>query len=540
MHGKRVAGFIALVVLAALPLLADSPGVYAITGGTVHPANGPEIANGTVIIRDGLIEAVGAGIAIPADATTIDAKGSHVYPGLFDAQTSLGFAAPAPPRRRGGGGGGASAQASTPPPPDTTPASLAAQNVRLSEDDLDAKRASGVTTILTVPAAGIFNGQSVILDLGEGDPESRVVRTPASLQISFAPRNAWTYPDSLMGVISYIRQSFLDAQQYSAARAIYDKSPAGLRRPDDSPSSVALGSALRKDVPVVFIADSAAMMRRALTLATEFNVRPILSGGRQAYAMADELKRAGVPLLVSVRWPIAPAEKEDRDEQPLRLIRERQSAPTSPAVLAKSGVPFALVSGSAKTGELLSGVRKAIENGLSADDALRALTISPAHIFGVDRQLGSLERGKIANVVISDKGLFDKDAKVKHIFVDGREIRLPADDAKKRGGASSSADGGALDGTWSVSVRTPDGDVSFSMTLKVDDGKVTGSYSGERGSGDIKSGSFDGTAVELTINARGKAEQEDWVFHGTLSGTSMTGTVSTNSGTFQFSGSKGK
>src|SRR5689334_11513017 len=163
---RRSVCFIAALCLLAVPLSADAPGVYAITGGTVHPVSGAAIANGVVIIRGGLIEAVGANLTIPPDATVIDVKGGHVYPGLIDAGTSFGFAAAAP-RRRGFGGGGAP-QASTPPAPEPTPASQAVRDVKLSDDDVEAKRATGVTTILTVPSSGIFNGQSVILNLGEG------------------------------------------------------------------------------------------------------------------------------------------------------------------------------------------------------------------------------------------------------------------------------------------------------------------------------------------------------------------------------------
>lgn len=545
-----VAFLTVLVVLAvSLPLIAEPPGVYAITGGTVHPVSGPEIPDGTVVIRDGLIEAVGAGIAIPADATVIDAKGLQVYPGLIDAQTSLGF--PQPPSstrgRRGGGGAAGRSQAAPTQLPETSAAYLAARNVNLTEDDLDAKRATGVTTIVTAPSFGIFNGQSAVLNLGTGDAETRIIRAPAGIQVSFAPRAAWTFPDSLMGVIAYIRQSFMDAQQYSAAHAIYDRNPAGLQRPGDSAALAALGGALRKDVPVIFVADSDLAMKRVALLANEFGLRYIISGGRQGYRAADELKRNGAPVLVSVHWPAAPADKEDREEQPLRVIRDRQLEPTTPSVLAKSGVLFALVTGPGKTAEYLGGIRKAIENGLSADDALRATTLNPARILGVDRQLGSLERGKIANVVLSDKGIFDKDAKVKRVFIDGREVRLPTEEEKaaqaKRaggGGGGGGASTGPLDGTWHISVRAADGDVSFSMTFHVEEGKVSGTYSSDRGSGDIRNGSFDGSVAEFTVSARGKGEKEDWVFHGTLTDGKLAGTVATTLGTLPFTGSKGQ
>ncbi|HEY8132315.1 MAG TPA: amidohydrolase family protein, partial [Thermoanaerobaculia bacterium] len=511
-----------VAVLIAFPVFADAPGVYAITGGTVHPVSGPEIANGVVIIRDGLIEAVGANVPIPADATTVDVKGGHVYPGLIDAQTSLGFPSAVPPRR----GRAAPARPPQPPPtplPETSASFIAMREIKLTDDDVESKRATGVTTIVAAPAFGIFNGQSVVLNLGEGDTASRVVRDPAAQQISFNPRPTWTYPDSLMGVVAYIKQTLLDAQQYSAAHAIYDRNPSGYRRPEDSASLQALGSVLRRELPVVFVADSESMMRRAEAVAKEFNLRYILSGVRQGYRFADELKANNIPVFVSVKWPIAPTNKDDREEQPLRIIRDRQLAPTTPAVLAKNGITFALVSGAGKTSGFIPGIRKAIDNGLSADDALRAVTIAPARILGFDRQLGTLEKGKIANVVVTDKPIFVKEAKVKQVFVDGRESKLPTEEERAQRAEATSP----VEGTWNLTVKTPQGDVSIIATLHLESGHLTGTFSGDVGSGDIRGGTVDGATVEFTITARTQAETSDWVFHGTLRDSTMEGTVST-------------
>lgn len=533
---RRFVAFLA--VLTAATAFADAPGVYAITGGTVHPVSGPSIPNGVVVIRDGLIEAVGPNVSIPPDATTIDVKGAHVYPGLIDAQTSLGFAAPA--RRPGGpgGGGGAAASQRREETPEPTPDSLAIRSVKLSDDDAAARRATGVTTVLTAPATGIFSGLSAVVNLGEGPIESRVIRSPATMQVSFNPRPGFfgSFPNSLMGVIAHLRQTFLDAEQHQSARAIYERNPAGLKRPPENPALEALRPVIRRELPVVFIADTGQAMRRAQSLAREFNLRYVISGARQGYAMADELRN--VPVLVSVKWPAAPTDKEDREDQPLRVIRDRQLAPTTPSVLARSGVQFALVSGAGKTGDFLPGIRKAVENGLSADDALRAVTLSPARILGVDRQLGSLERGKIANLVVSDKPIFEEKAKVTRVFVDGREIRLAKEDEKKPGTGESAAS--PIDGTWSLTVRAPEGTVAIQVTLRAEDGSITGTFAGDRGSGEIRGGSFSESAVEFTIsaNAPNEAEATDWVFRGTLSGNTMTGTVTTTIGNFDFSGSK--
>src|SRR5258708_39916989 len=196
MHRRLVPGLLAFAFIAlTLPAFADAPGVYALTGGTVHPVSGPEIPNGVVVIPDALIEAVGAGISIPPDAATIDVKGMHVYPGLIDAQTSLGFPSPAPSARgRRGAGAGARLQAQQPALPETSAAYLAARNVNLSDDDLDAEGRRGDEPRLPAPPLGIFNGQSLVVDLGPGGWGPRVVRARAAVQIPFTPRRAWPCP----------------------------------------------------------------------------------------------------------------------------------------------------------------------------------------------------------------------------------------------------------------------------------------------------------------------------------------------------------
>jgi imidazolonepropionase-like amidohydrolase len=509
-----------LLVVVAVHARADVPGVFAITNGTVHPVSGPEIPAGTVIIRDGLVEAVGAKVAIPADAAVIDVAGAHIYPGLIDAHTSLGFGAE-PSRTRP-----TSPASSSSRPVEPTAASIAAESIVFQDDDLDARRRTGVTTIVAAPRAGIFAGQSAVLNL-VSPASAGIVRSPAAMNASFRTRPTWTYPDSLMGVVSYLRQSFLDAQHHAAARVAYERNSAQ-PRPEVNAGLDALQPVLRREMPIVFEAQSAEMIRRAQAIAREFNLRLIVAGAQQAWQMPQELRE--VPLLVSVDWPKAPSGREDREEQPLRVIRERVLGPTTPSVLAKGGVSFALVSGGASASDFIPGIRKAIDNGLSASDALRAVTLAPARIFGVDRQLGSLERGKIANLVVTDRPIFDRNAKVTRVFVDGREMRVRA--------AEETRDASPVNGTWSLTVVSPQGNVAVNVTLRVESGHVSGTFSGDRGSGEISGGLYDRPTLQFTISAQMDAETHDWVFRGTITDGSIEGTVSTNLGTFQFTGSK--
>lgn len=529
----RCCQLLILIALLAAPLAAQPPGVYTLTGGTVHPVGSSVIEGGTVVIRGGLIEAVGRNIPLPADAVEVDVSGMHVYPGLFDAQTAMGL--PEPPRRVSSFDS-ESPTPRTPAPPEPTASFKAADAVKFAADSLEGRRNSGVTTILVASNAGIFNGQSAILNLYGDDVPAMVLRSPAAHQISFNPRSSWTYPDSLMGVISYIRQTLLDAQQYDVATRVYSRDPAGKRRPSPDTNLEALAPVLRREIPVVFTADTETMIRRAHAIATESRLRWILSGGRQTYRMADEIRNWNIPVLVSVNFPQPPTAADQRDEEPLRVIRDRVLSVTAPAELARRNVQFALVSGKGKPGDFMKGIRRAIDGGLSDTAALRAVTLTPAEIFGVDRQIGSIVSGKIANLVVTDGPIFERNSKVRHVFVDGREVRLPAED--KPAPSTTPAAGSPVEGSWSLTVRAPDGDVAIQVTFRLEGTELTGTYSGDAGSGDIRSGTVSENRIQFEITARTQAETFDWTFIGTIENERIDGTVTTNLGQFQFTGSK--
>jgi len=518
-------------ISALIPVsaLAAVPGVYAITGGRVYRVSSPPLDNAVVIIRNGLIEQVGTNISPPSDATVIDARGEHVYPGLIDALSSVGL--PAPETRRPGRPEARPSEAGL----ELTPSLMVARSLKLTDELLDGRRAIGVTTILIAPTSGIFNGQAAILNLSSDRPESRLLRSPAALVVAYNPRSSQTFPDSLMGVVAHLRQTFLDAQRYAAAVEIYNRNPTGKERVEQNPDLDALRSVMNRDLPVVFVADSDLLMRRSLEIAKEMNLRPILASARQSYAFADQIAAAGVPVLVSVNFP-KPSKDEKADaDLPLRLLRERVLAPTSAAVLAQKGVRFALVSNGAGADDFADGVRLAIKAGLSPEAALRALTLDPAQILGIARQVGSLEAGKIANIIISPKPLFDEGVKPKTMFVDGRIVRLPKPEEKKTDAAASTS----AESSWSLVLQTPDGASNVRVTTRGEAGSMTGTFSGDAGSGEIRDASLEGSRLRFTITLQTPgAETSDWRFDGTISGSTISGTATSNAGTFSFTGSR--
>ena len=430
-----------IVALAALSLLSTSlvkaqrsaVDTYAITNARIVTVSGATIDRGTIVIRDGLINAVGANVNAPPDARIIDGAGLTVYPGLIDSYTNFALPEPAPSPSPGAGGGGFFAAQPRPSPggPNSTepaglqPEVMVEDVIRPGGAELDAARNLGITTALTSPRTGIWMGQSALINLAGDTPQEMIVRSPLAMHVGFTPLRG-TYPGSLMGVFAALRQMMLDAQRYRDSLALYERSPRGMRRPEVDRSLAALVPVVDGKMPVVMLANSEREITRALDLAKEFKLRAIIAGGREADRVADRLAKENVPVLLSLNLPRRTTTAiPEADPEPLRVLRERVEAQQTAAKLAKAGVRFAFESGSlTNMSELMANVAKVIENGLSTTDALRAFTIWPATILGVENQLGSIESGKIANLTITRGDLFDRNTRVVHVFIDGRPVTL--------------------------------------------------------------------------------------------------------------------
>ncbi len=419
-----------LVVLVA-SLHADGPAAFAIRDARVVTVSGPAIERGAVLVRDGLIEAVGENLAIPADAWIIEGKGLTVYPGLIDALSTWGIPDAAPPagQARPSPAPAPSGQPSAPPAavargPEDRPSNhswlRAADLVSLSDKRIEAGRSAGFTTAVTFPTQGIFAGQGAVIDLAGGSVPPRagqmVVASPVAQYIAFTTGDFWTFPGSLMGVIAYVRQIYLDAQHYSAAQAAYRQSPVGLQRPAYDRALEGVLESPRVLLP----ATRGVEIGRMANFAGELKKPAILYGGHEAWRAIDALQRSHLPILISLKWPEPNKDANPEEHDPLRTLELREHAPGTPAALAKAGVRFAFYSDrQPKPSNVVKAVRRALDAGLSPDDAVRAFTLSAAEIYGVADRLGSVEKGKIANLVVTDGPLFQSLTKVKYIFVDG-------------------------------------------------------------------------------------------------------------------------
>jgi imidazolonepropionase-like amidohydrolase len=525
---------------------------YAITGARIVTVSGAEIPRGTVVVRNGLIAAVGANVAAPADARIIDGTGLTIYPGLIDANTNLGMPA-APQRPTGGGGGGAAAFLAAQQQPASTFASpnssqpvglqpeiLASDIVRPGGDQLDAARNAGLTAALTAPREGIFMGQSAFVNLSGETPQQMIVRSPIALHVGFTPLRTGTYPGSLLGVYAAIRQIMLDAARYREANAVYEKNPRGVRRPDQDKSLEALAPVLSRRMPVVMYADRQREIERALDLAQEFNLRLIIAGGAESWRVAERLAAAKVPVLLSLNYPRrTTAETPEADPDPIRVLRERVDAPKTAGRLAAAGVRFAFQSGGlSNMADYLSNVSKSVEQGLARDEAVRALTLRAAEILGVEAQLGTIETGKIANLTVVRGDLFAKDRRIAHVFIDGRPVDLkPAPAVPAAGAASGARTASLASGTWTLRVQLEgQPERSVTLTLQQETERLSGTIQGDFGSAQIANASVGASGdIRFTVPVTTGTQTTEATFNGTISGNEMRGTVTTvgtGAGTF--------
>jgi imidazolonepropionase-like amidohydrolase len=504
---------------------------YAITNARIVTVSGPVIEKGTVVIRDGLIVAVGANAAVPADARTIDGNGLTIYPGLIDANTSLGIPEPSPsPSASPGQGGGFLAALLRPPtastsnstqPPGLQPETLAEDLIRAGGDPIDIERSAGITTALTAPRTGIWIGQSALINLAGDTPQQMILRSPVAMHVGFTSLRGG-YPGSLMGVFAVLRQMLLDAQRYREAQRIYEQSPRGLRRPSQDRSLEALLPVIDGRIPVVMYADREREIQRALDLADEFKLKVIIAGGMESWKLADRLQKENVPVLLSLNFPRrTTAAMPEADPEPLRVLRERVAAPKTAGKLANAKVRFAFQSGgmSAIT-DFVANAAKTIDNGLSKDDALRAFTIRSAEIFGVADRLGSIETGKIANLTITRGDLFERNSRVTHVFIDGRPVDLRPVTPGAGPGANIAS------GAWTLAVDLGQGELAVTLTLQQEGERLRGSMQGALGTVDIANGSIGPTGeIRFTAPVTLEGQTTEATFTGTITGDEIRGAV---------------
>lgn len=405
---RHILGAACAIVSLAASLPAQT---VAIVGGTVYPVSGPAIPNGTVLIRDGKIVAVGANVTVPSDAQRIDASGSIVTPGLIDASTDLGLVEiGGEPSTRDANARGTNAIA----------ASFRSWDGLNSESVLwSPTRNGGVTSVVVVPSGGLIAGQASIVDLVNGTGAQMIRRAPVAMIAQVDdPRSAQT--GARGELLGKLRDLIEDVKFYQAHRADYDRSAS---RTLSAPRAdlEAMIPVVEGRMPLVIQANRVDDIEGALRLAKEFNLKIMISGGAEAWLAASDLAAAHVPVIAGAMNNIPTS---------FSTLNQRQE---NVGILNKAGVPVAIIGNNGDGDEEQFNVRNvkyeagnAVSYGMSHDAALRALTLTPAEMFGVADHVGSLQAGRDANVVVWSGDPFEFSTTVQHVFIHGQEAMSPS------------------------------------------------------------------------------------------------------------------
>ncbi|HEY2851614.1 MAG TPA: amidohydrolase family protein [Gemmatimonadaceae bacterium] len=404
---NRLTTYALLTLAIAAPARAQT---IAITGGTVYPVSGPAIQNGTVVMRDGRIVAVGANVSVPSDAQRIDATGKIVTPGIVNAATQLTITevgAVASTRNSSARGHEGIAAAFT-----------VWDGLNPLSVLLPPARAAGITSVVIAPRGGIIAGQAAVLHLVDGSAAEMVMRSPVAMvgQISNGQQVG---AQSRGEVMLRLREVLDDARTYARRKADYER--AQTRQFAASRADLeALIPVLEGRVPLMLDVDQASEIESALKLARDYNLKLIISGGDEAWMVADKLAAAKVPVLTGAMNNIPMTFS--------RLGTRQENA----GLLRRAGVAVALIGNAGGGDEEAFNVRNvryeagnAVAYGMSHDDALRAITLTPAEIFGVADRVGSLQPGRDADVVVWSGDPFEFATQPEHVFIRGREVRGP-------------------------------------------------------------------------------------------------------------------
>lgn len=422
----------------------NTPAVHAFTNATVITAPGMMHENATLVIRNGIIEAIGQDVSIPEDARIWEMEGKVIYPGFIDPHSGVGMQDAEVELERG-----------NLPWNQQIRAQLSAESsFKAGEDDgTEPLRAAGFTRALSVPDVGIFRGQAAVMSLADGGATDRLTRPDVAQTVSLSrdPSFGFTYPTSPIGVIALIRQTLYDADWYRQAHQIYAERPQGLSRPETNAALAALDDAARGAQPLLFEVNTDEELLRALRIADEFGVTPWIRGSGHEYRLLDVLAEEQPALILPLTYPETPDVEtpEDALNESMADLRHWYLAPENPARLSNAGITFALTaSGLDKPSDFLPNLRRAIARGLDADVALAAITRQPAQLLGISETHGTLETGKVADFIIADGDIFDADTRIADVWIDGMRYKIQdVDMIQPSGSWAISSDDARLDGT---------------------------------------------------------------------------------------------
>jgi len=508
-----------LMILPAAAFSADEAlhSVWAVKDCKIVIQPGRVIEKGVIIIRDGLIEYAGLNAVIPADAEIIDGAGLTAYAGFIDAfgdsilkmpeeknDPSKMYSGDYSDKERG-----------------IAPEIKAYDFVNLTKAGITKFHKNGITAALVIPSKGIFTGQASLFSLSQTVKEKAVIFKDNLLGIGFSASSVAGYPDSLMGVIAFLKQEFADVAYYIMHTSRWENEMNGIIRPEYKAEFEEIIPFFTGKKQVVFLCRNQNDIIRAIKIGSEYKLKYLICDiGGEAFRVIPELKKSGAPVMLALGFKSPITSIYSQQGKDVRSEAERELYPSNSARLAEAGIKFAFSSYSTpEPDKFLGNIMIAVEKGLPTEKALRALTVDAAAILGVDRVLGTIESGKIANLVISQGDPLLKDSKVKYVFADG--IKFDMKEKKAEGGDKPTVN---VSGKWEIMVG---GGMELKITLEViqEESMLSGKMTSFYNQDEFTDGTVSGNEINLVVTANAMGITFDIYVSGVVEGDNISGTI---------------
>ncbi len=512
---------------------------YAITGANIVVSPGQKIDNGVILMKDGLITGVGKGLTIPSDAIVIKADSMFVYAGFIDGFSHTGVVLPKaekkeklkypgnPPRERAG----------------ITPQNDVRDYFNPNDPSIGLLRNQGFTVSQVVPHGNFLPGQAAIVLLDGIEVDKMTLTSHAALYSELSGTRG-VYPATVMGVMAKWRELYKQASLSKNYETMYVGNPNGIERPKTDRVLESFYPVIDRRQPVLFSSEKVIETQRVIALKNDLGFQLMLGNVKEGWPIIDKLKTSGAKIFLSLDLPeeIKISKKdstsEDNTSEEKEALTKRKAESialytSQAASLSKAGITFGFSANTVKPNDIKANLRRMIAAGLSEDAVLAALTVNPAQMLGLSNRMGTIEKGKMANLVISDKSYFSENAKVKYVFVEGRlnSIGEPASNDKKA----------EVTGTWSYDTETPQGKGSGKLVIEKENnsyiGSITNNFSGQETS--VKEIFINGNALSFSYVIDIDGNQLKINVTAEINGNSFDGSMTAGQyGTFPMKGVK--
>jgi imidazolonepropionase-like amidohydrolase len=511
------------------------------------PGKAPVTA--TVVVRDGIITQV-SGTAIPPDAYHIPADSLYVYPAFIDAFSKTGIKEPEEGQGQGGRGGGNRVAVDEDGNASLEDAGITPFAQARAQFDPKAKsiedwRGQGFAVAHVVPRGRMLPGMGAIAILTGGSTDEVLWKEDVS---QFAQWNGAsnTYPNTIIGVMAKWRDLYRNTELAMKHSEAYAAST-NVTRPVFNRAHEALMPVVAKQMPVYFRAPGVKDIYRALDLHQELGMKLVLTDAQQAWHLKDQLKTAGMPVVVSLDLPEDKSKEEEKKTEessdstktiapdPEKVAFEQRRAESykehvsQAGMLANAGIPLAIGTYSGKSGDFFKNVRLMIANGLTADQALAALTTGPASLLGIDKYCGTVENGKMANLLVSTKPVFDEGSAIRYMIVEGRMFEYEVKEKKKKAnGPADENTMGMFEGTWAYTIEAPDRERNGTFVFTNNGGGLDGKITGEDftgGNSDLEGVAVTGHHISFTFPFDMGGQSVSLEFDLKADGDTLSGTV---------------